>query len=1379
MTKRLKALLGALVMALTFVGAAALTACAEDPSEGDAGDTVAVSSISVNCEDLVSLYVGEFYPVQATVLPSNASDKRVRWTSSDETVVTVDGGLVTAIGAGVATVTVKSVSNTSKFDEFDVFVSAASAVVPVTGVTLNADSLNLTVGEQSTLTATVAPTNATNKAVTWESSNQAVATVNAGVVTAQSVGTATVTVRSAANTSAVDTLTVTVTQATSSVLVSSVSIQEESVTLEVGDVRALTTTVLPADASDKALNWQSNNPSVVSVVDGVLTANAQGSATITVISRSDVSKFDRVQVTVTGETNVPVTNVLLNKSTLNMVVGDSEQLTATVLPTNASDARVRWESTNDAVASVSGGLVVANGAGTATVNAISESDSTVLASAQVIVTAPVVNVPVTSVSLDTSAVSLEVGDVHTFVVTVLPQDATNKEVTWASSNSSVVSVGAGNQITALSEGSATVTVTTRDGNRTATCAVTVTDPNAPPASVPVTSVSLNESTLSLMVGETSTLTATVLPQDATDNSVTWASSNNAVATVQNGMITAISTGTATVTVTTNDGARTATCTVTVTPDVSLLTMEEGVHYSNTIGEVKDGILVNEDVNIDKDVFRYNMAGISAGDPFILSVTQESSAYYGKYILFSTMGGKAFAAYMSSDLIEWEYAGLSFNPQYFSWGYETLWAPEVIFDPDTNLYYMFYSAKNRKATSYNSAQQWWVTINVAVCDNPVGPYVEYQEYLVQTGQTDVTRWTALQSPHYSWEQLLANDPARTSSQDYFTSIDPSPFIDPVTNKKYLLFTRDRVNGSTHTWVYIMEMEDWATPKYNTLTRLTSADTGGYELSNNNINEGPQMIYNEDNGQYYLTFSVNSYQNSTYCVGQAIGSSPTGPFTKLTMAQGGALIYSNDSQGEAGGTGHHTFLKVGDKTYIAYHRHTNKIGGANAARELAIDEVKFIQNNQGQTILHMNGPSTTIMPAIMSDYENIAPDATVSVNGGTGVEALNDGIIAPHSYNSSASYSWVKTFKTPETSKTTTEITLTFDEWRTVAGLIIYQGRNNSSSAGYHAFSNIDKIEMQVKRNGKDSTVVINDLAVDESYLTDGTSSAIRLGSGAYASFDELIVKSIKISLYDAWGDGYYIEDITVLGKTEAANANYVDPNNPTGELQTYEYEKYYTVPVPTGDAVTLDGSLSESLYSSQVWYSKTASGKTIRATVVYGAEGFYSVVEVKNIKVYVDKSHCIHERWTSSNSGVQLFFGFPDGDTRAIEVNINADAYMDSYLYYHTYNETLDSAGVLTRKDSFQRQLFHAVSKTSILGGSLNTSSATGFVIETYYPWSAFGIDSASAPSSLYMDINVIEALDSTSTSNNNWIKLGESYKSGWTWNNCTTFWKWNANGYVG
>ena len=249
-----------------------------------------------------------------------------------------------------------------------------------------------------------------------------------------------------------------------------------------------------------------------------------------------------------------VTNITLSSESISLVEGDSETLTATVSPSNATNKKVIWAVTDGSVASVDNGRVTALKPGRTTVMAVSD-DSGKTATCQVTVNTKVYNVE--SVSLDKTGITLAEGGSQTLTATVYPSNATNKNVSWKSSNTSVATVSNG-KVTAIKAGTATITVTTDDGGKTATCQVTVNS-----KVYNVESVSLDKTGITLAEGDTETLTATVYPDNATNKNVSWKSSNTSVATVSNGKVTAIKAGTATITVTTDEGGKSATCLVTV------------------------------------------------------------------------------------------------------------------------------------------------------------------------------------------------------------------------------------------------------------------------------------------------------------------------------------------------------------------------------------------------------------------------------------------------------------------------------------------------------------------------------------------------------------------------------------------------------------------------------------------------------------------------------------------------------------------------------------------------------------------------------------------------------------------------------------------------
>lgn len=345
-----------------------------------------------------------------------------------------------------------------------------AATVAVTGVTLDKTTADLTVGDTLKLTATVSPSDATNKNVTWTSSNDSIASVAAdGTVTANAAGNADITVTTADGNHSAK-CTVAISPANTSKPVTGVTLDKTTAALTVGGTVKLTATVAPTDATNKNVTWSSDNESVATVAtDGTVTAKAAGTAKIKATT-ADGGKIAECTVTVTAA-NVPVTGVTLDKTTASVAVGETLKLTPTVAPENATNKNVTWKSSNESVATVAAdGTITAKAAGTATITATT-ADGAKAATCALTVS----NVAVSGVSLDKTTASVQVGKTLKLTATVAPANATNKGVTWKSSNETVATVAADGTITAKAVGTATITATTVDGAKAVTCALTVTE----------------------------------------------------------------------------------------------------------------------------------------------------------------------------------------------------------------------------------------------------------------------------------------------------------------------------------------------------------------------------------------------------------------------------------------------------------------------------------------------------------------------------------------------------------------------------------------------------------------------------------------------------------------------------------------------------------------------------------------------------------------------------------------------------------------------------------------------------------------------------------------------------------------------------------------
>ena len=562
---------------------------------------IPVSGITVDKETL-SIVEGEDATLTATVAPEDASDKTFAWSTSDEKVATVDeNGKVTAVAAGTATITATTTDG-GKTAKCEVTVEAK--VIPVEGVTVDKETLEMVEGDEATLAATVAPEEATDKSVTWTSSDEAVATVDAeGKVTAVAPGTATITVTT---TDGEKTAKCEVTVSAKVIPVESVALDKETLEMVEGDEASIAATVAPEEATDKTVKWTSSDETVATVdAEGKVTAVKAGTATITATT-NDGGKTATCAVTVEAKF-IPVEGVEFAEATISVIEGQAGKVSVTFKPETPTNTNVTFESADPAVATVDAeGNVNGVAPGVTTITVTTE-DGGITATCDVTVEPK--PIPVSKVEINRTSINLIVESSAILVATVSPEDATNKNVVWSSSDESIVKVDQNGEITALKVGEATVTVTSEDGGKTFDCKVTVKNATA---TVSVTGVSLNKTSLSLEVGKSERLIATVKPTDATNKNVSWKSSSTSVATVgSDGLVKAVKAGSATITVTTNDGSKTATCKVTVTeakPSVTVIP-------ENTAVTMATGTTIQLKATVSGDISNKNVIWTSSSPSY--------------------------------------------------------------------------------------------------------------------------------------------------------------------------------------------------------------------------------------------------------------------------------------------------------------------------------------------------------------------------------------------------------------------------------------------------------------------------------------------------------------------------------------------------------------------------------------------------------------------------------------------------------------------------------------------------------------------------------------------------------------------------------------------
>lgn len=548
-----------------------------------------------------SVIVGFTKQLKATLTPAYPTNNAISWASSDPGIATVNAsGLVTGVAPGVATITVTT-QDGGKTAQSSIKVTPT---VGVTSVTLD-PAISIGLGTSKNLTATVLPADATNKKVSWASSDTTVARINAsGLVTALKLGTTTITVTTEDGAKT----------ATSLLTVGTVVVANNCGGPTIGNFVAdspqsgyqwttstttaidLTAVTSPAPADVYRSQRHSGHPLIYSygnlvpnslytvrlhfaeITTTVTAGKRKFNVTGTSVADTLLKNFDiiaqaggrfkgivrefAVRSNASGVLNVvfrpipnfefpvvsgievgltPVASVALNPSTASVGVGDTTRLSATILPANATNQKVVWSSSNTSVVSVDGtGLVRGISPGTATIT-VTTNESQKTASS----TVTAANIAVSGVTVTPNA-AVGVNNSVTLVAAVQPANATNKTLTWSTSDAGIVTVSQSGVLTGVSPGTATVIVTTQDGAKTASSAITVSN-------VLITSVTLNRPAVTVGVGDTTTIKAAIAPANASNKTVVWSSSNPSIATVNaSGIVTAIAVGSATINATAQD-----------------------------------------------------------------------------------------------------------------------------------------------------------------------------------------------------------------------------------------------------------------------------------------------------------------------------------------------------------------------------------------------------------------------------------------------------------------------------------------------------------------------------------------------------------------------------------------------------------------------------------------------------------------------------------------------------------------------------------------------------------------------------------------------------------------------------------------------------------
>ncbi|MGN0160377.1 MAG: Ig-like domain-containing protein [Lachnospiraceae bacterium] len=546
------------------------------------GDNFALNSANV------SIGVNEYYDIEAI---GSAENTNISFFIDGVPADNATGGLTGATNANVLTVkgvTQGTYTVTAQMEKNGITKTATCIVTvktQVTDVTITPTQKTMVVGEQAVLNVVVGPNSAYNRNVVWVTSDPEVvsvdldtATADSATITAHKGGVATVTVVSVSDGTKYATCTINVSEA-----VTGVTLNENNVTVNMNnypDGYYLIATVLPEnttgliDGVNRNVIWSSTDESVLTVDEyGHVTFVAPGNAAV-VVQTEDGGFTAYCNFTVT----VPVEEVRISSDDLILNVGDERTLTAEVLPLTATNRTVEWISSKEDIVSIdSNGNLKALKAGTSTITcrAIDGGSNAPLSQITVLV-----RTPVSSVTMNTNSITVPKGTVFWLYATIRPENADLKEVVWESSDTSLATVGADGMVTALAPGVVTITATSTDNGDADYCVVTIEEA--------VTGITLaTGDSQTLFVGAQFTIVPVIEPIDAPNKNVTYVSSNESIATVdQNGVVTALMGGECDIIVTTEERQLKAICHIYVKEYLSTITLDRTFTYIN-IGDHTD------------------------------------------------------------------------------------------------------------------------------------------------------------------------------------------------------------------------------------------------------------------------------------------------------------------------------------------------------------------------------------------------------------------------------------------------------------------------------------------------------------------------------------------------------------------------------------------------------------------------------------------------------------------------------------------------------------------------------------------------------------------------------------------------------------------------
>ena len=499
-----------------------------------------IEKIILNDNNL-NLVKGNSYQLSYDLFPETEKNNIVIFESSDTSIVDVNEitGYVNAKNEGNATITIKLQKDSGIFDTCNITVYNENNFVADNSISkLKVLSENITININENQEIKVF--NPNNEKITWESDDNLVVNVSEnGIITGIKEGITYITITS--NSKIIKKIKVTVNEAQPII-----KIINNIKNLNINEEITLITQITPEKFSNKKVIWKSSNNDIISVKNGKIKALKEGNAIITA-SIEDTLVSDSINIEVKKiDEIIPETDINVSTDTINLKKGESMNISAFVLPTNATYQVLSFSTSNKTIATVNNGLVTAKNIGSC--------DLIITTSYKKItkkLTINVSDIEISSISLNYTNKTLYVGNKLVLIASINPNNATiDKTISWSSSDKNIATVDSNGNVVAKKTGTTTITAKTSNEKK-ATCNITVIE-----NPVEAFAIALNKDSATLYVNQSLSLTAVITPSNTTDKTISWSSSDKNIATVDsNGNVVAKKTGTATITAKTSNGKK--------------------------------------------------------------------------------------------------------------------------------------------------------------------------------------------------------------------------------------------------------------------------------------------------------------------------------------------------------------------------------------------------------------------------------------------------------------------------------------------------------------------------------------------------------------------------------------------------------------------------------------------------------------------------------------------------------------------------------------------------------------------------------------------------------------------------------------------------------